>query len=72
MKQILNTIRSWEELKSYLHKQNIEISFKYKGTTKEIQSVIFSKGKYSFEGSAIDRNFSYAKNRPADKKQHFF
>ena len=61
MKQILNTIRSWEELRSYLQNQNIEISFKYKKTIQEIQGVIFSKGKYSFKGSAIDRNFSYAK-----------
>ncbi len=61
IKQILNNIRSWEELRSYLHNQNIEISFKYKGTTKEIQGIIFLKGKYSFKGSAIDRSFSYAK-----------
>lgn len=44
-----------------MHNQNIEISFKYKGTTQEIQGVIFSKGKYSFKGSAVDHNFSYAK-----------
>lgn len=61
VKQILNTIRSWEELKSYLQNQNIEINFKYKGTTQEMQGIIFSKGKYSFKGSAIDRDFSYAK-----------
>ena len=61
VKQILNNIRSWEELKSYLNDQSIEISFKYKGTTKEIQGITFSKGKYSFKGSAIDRSFSYAK-----------
>lgn len=61
VKQILNNTRSWEELRSYLHNHNIEISFKYKGTTQDIQGIIFSKGKYSFKGSAIDRNFSYAK-----------
>lgn len=61
MKGALNNIRSWEELKSYLHNYNIEISFKYKGTTQDKQGIIFSKGKYSFKGSAIDRNFSYAK-----------
>ena len=61
VKQILNNIRSWEELKSCLNDQSIEISFKYKGTTKEIQGITFSKGKYSFKGSSIDRNFSYAK-----------
>ena len=61
IKDILNTIRSWEELKSYLHNQNIGISFKYKGTTQEIQGISFTKGKYSFKGSAIDPSFSYSK-----------
>lgn len=61
MQGVLNNARSWEELESYLYNHNIEISFKYKGTTQEIQGVIFSTGKYSFKGSAIDRNFGYAK-----------
>lgn len=61
VKQILNNIRSWEELKSNLHNHNIEISFKYKGITQDIQGITFSKGKYSFKGSSIDRSFSYAK-----------
>lgn len=61
IKDILNNIRSWEDLKSHLHNQNIGISFKYKGTTQEIQGISFTKGKYSFKGSAIDPCFSYSK-----------
>lgn len=61
MQGVLNNARSWEELRSYLHNYNIEISFRYKGTTQEVQGISFIKGKYSFKGSAIDRNFSYAK-----------
>ena len=61
VKDVLNNVRSWKELKSYLYNQDIEINFKYKGTTQEIQGISFTKGKYSFKGSAIDRNFSYAK-----------
>ena len=61
LKDILNKARSWEELKSYLHNQDIDILFKYKSVTQEIQGISFTKGKYSFKGSAIDRSFSYAK-----------
>lgn len=61
VKDILNNVRSWEELKSYLHNQDIDILFKYKGGTQEIQGIGFVKGKYSFKGSSIDRSFSYAK-----------
>lgn len=61
IKGVLNDIRSWDELKSYLHERNIEMNFKYKGGTQEIQGISFIKGKYSFKGSNIDRSFSYAK-----------
>lgn len=61
IKDVLNDIRSWDELKSYLHERNIEMNFKYKRDTQEIQGISFTKGKYSFKGSNIDRSFSYAK-----------
>lgn len=61
VRSVINNIRSWEELKSILHSRNIEITFKNKGTAGEIQGITFTMGKYSFKGSAVDRNFSYAK-----------
>lgn len=61
VKEALPHIRSWEKFNEYLYDRNITLSFKYKGTTQEIQGIIFTKGKYSFKGSAIDRRFSYAK-----------
>lgn len=60
-KEALSHIQSWEKFKDYLYDRNITLSFKYKGTTEEIQGIIFTKGKYSFKGSVIDRSFSYAK-----------
>lgn len=57
----MNIIRKLAGQSNNLNDQSIEISFKYKGTTKKIQGITFSKGKYSFKGSAIDRSFSYAK-----------
>lgn len=61
VREVTNNIRSWEEFKSILHSRNIEITFKNKGTTGEIQGITFTMGKYSFKGSAVDRSFSYAK-----------
>lgn len=61
VKDVLNNVRSWKELKDSLHNQDIDILFKYKGGTQEIQGISFTKGKYSFKGSAIDRTFSYTK-----------
>ena len=39
----------------------MEIRFKYKGWTDGIQGVVFGKNGYSFNGSKIDRQFSYSK-----------
>lgn len=61
VKEALPHIRSWEKFKNYLNDHNITLSFKYKGMTQKIQGIIFTKGKYSFKGSAIDQSFSYAK-----------
>jgi hypothetical protein len=52
---------NWSELKKELQKQDITVSFKYKGNTDEVQGVMFQKNGYTFNGSKIDRQFSYSK-----------
>lgn len=52
---------NWNMLIANLEKQGVEVRFKYKGKSDEIQGVIFSKNGYSFSGSKIDRRFSYSK-----------
>ena len=44
-----------------LKEQGVEVRFKYKGKSDDIQGVIFSKNGYPFSGSKIDRQFSYSK-----------
>lgn len=51
----------WDTLTASLRKQGVEVRFKYKGRTDEIQGVVFCKNGYSFNGSKIDRQFSYSK-----------
>ena len=52
---------NWNILIANLKKQGVDVRFKYKGKSDEIQGVIFSKNSYSFSGSKIDRRFSYSK-----------
>ena len=61
IKGTLLKCKNWDELTKALQKQGVETQFKYKGQTNEKQGVIFSKGEYSFNGSKVDRQFSYSK-----------
>lgn len=61
IKSGLKHAKDWQQLQSHLFKDGIEIRFKYKGKTEEVQGISFTKGEYSFKGSEIDRNFSYSK-----------
>ena len=53
--------RDWKALLTHLKEQDIEIRFKYKGNSQEVQGIIFEKNGYHFNGSKVDRHFSYSK-----------
>ena len=53
--------RVWKNLLTHLKKQDIDVRFKYKGNSQEVQGIIFEKNGYHFNGSKVDRNFSYSK-----------
>ncbi len=53
--------RNWNELKSMLQKSGITAEFKYNGDTDKIQGIRFDKNGYGFNGSKIDRQFSFSK-----------
>lgn len=61
IKNAIPQCKNWEQLSDKLNKQGIDIKYKYKGQTDEVQGVIFSKNDYSFNGSKVDRMFSYSK-----------
>ena len=67
--------KNWNELKKELQKQGITTLFKNKGSTDKIQGVMFEKNGYRFNGSKIDRQFSYSKIdsqlKQNDKAQDF-
>ena len=53
--------RNWKDLLIHLKKQDIDVRFKYKGNSQEVQGIIFEKNGYHFNGSKVDRGFSYSK-----------
>lgn len=52
---------NWHILVSNLKRQGVEVHFSHRGQTNEIQGVVFTKNSYHFNGSKVDRRFSYSK-----------
>lgn len=61
VKKAIKAVVTWDKFKEALKQQGIEIQFKYKGKTKDVQGISFSKGEVKFKGSAIDKSCSYSK-----------
>lgn len=59
--ELLPKCNSIDELKKRLAACEIELIFKYKGQTREVQGLSFKKGAFKYKGSEIDREFSYRK-----------
>lgn len=53
--------KSWAELEKRLKAEGIEVGFKTKGSTSQIEGVRFTANDLSFNGSKVDRQFSYSK-----------
>ncbi len=69
IKEVSKKVSNMVQLKHELAKQGIGMQFKYKSGTLEIQGISFSKGKYKFKGSEIDRSLSYGKLSKAIQEQ---
>lgn len=52
---------NWNVLVANLKRQGVDVHFRHKGQTDEIQGVVFTKNGYRFNGSKVDRRFSYSK-----------
>jgi hypothetical protein len=61
VKAALPECKSWNDLERKLSGQGIAVTFKYSGGTDIRQGVIFGKNGFSFNGSKIDRQFSFSK-----------
>lgn len=61
LKVLVPKCKNWEQLTSKLQKAGIKAEFKTKGNTDEVQGVRFEKNGYLFNGSKVDKTFSYSK-----------
>ena len=46
----LKSAKNWNQFREILNKSGIELKFKYKGQSDEVQGISFAKGDYSFYG----------------------
>lgn len=73
LKEIIPKSQNWEQVIRGLNDQNIGVTLKYKGKSDEIQGIIFNKNGYTFNGSKVDRQFSYSKiNQQLQLKEQKF
>ena len=63
LKSEVSRCGNWNILAANLKKQGVDMRFKYKGKSDEVQGVVFTKNGYSFSGSKIDRRFSLFQDR---------
>ncbi len=61
LKSAIPNAKNWKELKSELLQSGITTEFRKNGNTDKIQGVRFGKSGYEFNGSKIDRAYSYSK-----------
>lgn len=76
IKAILPYCTSEKEFQDYLQSKGIQVDFKLKRTTGEIEGISFSYDNVSFKGSQIDRKYSFGnlkkefeKNKELHEKQ---
>ncbi len=61
LKKEVGRCGNWNVLVANLRRQGVEVYFKHKGQTDEVQGIVFTKNGYRFNGSKVDRRFSYTK-----------
>lgn len=66
--QIYDTVKAgiknssnWQELQNFLKYRGVNVQFKFKQKSNEIQGVSFSKNGQVFSGSSIDRSMSFSR-----------
>lgn len=59
--ECLKLSSDWKGFEFYMKSAEIDIQFKTKGKSSEIQGIIFTKDGFSFSGSKIAKKYSYSK-----------
>lgn len=61
LKEIVPKCKNWIQLETKLKDKGITINYKCRGKTNVVQGISFTKNRLKYNGSKIDRQFSYSK-----------
>lgn len=61
LRTILPLCQNWDELALRLQAKGVDVTFKTKGSTSQVEGIRFTKNGITFSGSKIDRMYSYSK-----------
>ncbi len=71
LKEEVGRCSNWNVLVNNLKRQGVDVEFKYKGNIDEVQGVVFTMNGYRFNGSKVDRQFSYSKIDAALRRNNY-
>ena len=75
LKELVPKCKDMDELEAKLKKEGITLHYKYRGNTNVVQGISFIKNNLRFNGSKVDREFSYSKIKyrlDQNKVQEYF
>ena len=75
LKETVPKCKDWPELEARLKTEGITINYKLRGNTNVVQGISFTKNNLKFNGSKVDRQFSFSKIRyqlEQNKLQEYF
>ncbi len=75
LKELIPKCKDMDELEAKLKKEGITLHYKYRGNTNVVQGISFTKNNLRFNGSKVDREFSYSKIKyrlDQNKLQEYF
>ncbi len=75
LKELIPKCKDMDELEAKLKKEGIPLHYKYRGNTNVVQGISFTKNNLRFNGSKVDREFSYSKIKyrlDQNKLQEYF
>jgi len=61
LKETVPKCKDWTELEARLKAEGITINYKFRGNTIVVQGISFTKNNLKFNGSKVDRQFSFSK-----------
>ena len=61
LETVVPRCKNWKELEVALKNRGVNMAYTYRGTTTNIQGVTFEKDGLHFNGSKIDRKYSFSK-----------